>query len=41
MKRTIIIISIVVAVAIIAMIVISRLSGKEDLSQIFTEVQQW
>lgn len=40
MKRTIIITSIVVAVAIIAMIVISRLSGKEDLSQIFTEVRQ-
>ncbi len=40
MKRTIIITAIVVAVAIIAMIVISKLSGKEDLGTLITEVQQ-
>ncbi|MCK7532906.1 MAG: hypothetical protein MZV63_18640 [Marinilabiliales bacterium] len=40
MKRTIIITSIVVAVAIIAMIVISKLSGKEDLVYFIAEVQQ-
>ena len=40
MKRTIIITSVVVAVLIIAMIVISRFAGKEDLSAIYTEVKQ-
>ncbi|MGB8358689.1 MAG: efflux RND transporter periplasmic adaptor subunit [Bacteroidales bacterium] len=40
MKRTIIIISIVVVVAIIGMIVISKLGGKDDLSKLFTDVQQ-
>ncbi|MRR20258.1 HlyD family efflux transporter periplasmic adaptor subunit [bacterium] len=40
MKRTIIITAIVVAVAIIAMIVISKLSGKEDLGTLIAEVQQ-
>ncbi len=40
MKRTIIITSIIVAVAIIAMIVISKLGGKDDLSKLFTDVQQ-
>jgi len=40
MKRTIIITAIVVAVAIIAMIVISKLSGKGDLGTLITEVQQ-
>jgi len=40
MKRTIIITSIVVAVALILMIVISRIAGKEDLSVLFTDVRQ-
>ncbi len=40
MKRTIIIISIVVVIAIIAMIVISKLGGKDDLSKLFTDVKQ-
>jgi hypothetical protein len=40
MKRTIIITSVIVAVAVLAMIVISKLSGKEDLSTLFAEVQQ-
>jgi multidrug efflux pump subunit AcrA (membrane-fusion protein) len=40
MKRTIIITSIVVAVAIVAMIVISKLSSKEDPGILFAEVQQ-
>ncbi len=40
MKRTIIITAIVVAVAIIAMIVISKLSGKGDLGTLIAEVQQ-
>lgn len=40
MKRTIIITSIVVALAVIAMIVISKLSGKEDLSTLFAEAKQ-
>ncbi|MBE0678296.1 MAG: efflux RND transporter periplasmic adaptor subunit [Bacteroidales bacterium] len=40
MKRTIIITAIVVVVAIIAMIVISKLSGKGDLGTLITEVQQ-
>jgi HlyD family secretion protein len=40
MKRTIIITSIIVAVAIIAMIVISKVGGKEDKGVLFTEVQQ-
>ena len=39
MKRTIIITSIIVAVAVIAMIVISKLTGREDFSTIFAEVQ--
>lgn len=40
MKRTIIITAIVVTVAIIVMIVISSLAGKEDLSVLFSEVRQ-
>lgn len=40
MKRTIIITAIIVAVAIIAMIVISKLSGKKDQGTIFTEVRK-
>jgi hypothetical protein len=40
MKRTLIITSIIVAVAVIAMIVISKLTGREDLSTIFAEVQK-
>jgi hypothetical protein len=40
MKRTIIITSIVVLLAVIAMIVISKLTGKEDLSSIFAEVKR-
>ncbi len=40
MKRTIIITSVVVAVAIVAMIVISRLSSKEDPGILFAEVRQ-
>ena len=40
MKRTIIITSIIVAVAVIAMIVISKLTSREDLSSLFAEVQQ-
>ncbi|MDX9773935.1 MAG: HlyD family efflux transporter periplasmic adaptor subunit [Bacteroidales bacterium] len=40
MKRTIIITSIVVVLAIIAMVVISNISNKEDLSTLFTEAQQ-
>jgi multidrug efflux pump subunit AcrA (membrane-fusion protein) len=40
MKRTIIITSIVVAVLIIAMVLISRFAGKEDLGSIYAEVQQ-
>ncbi len=40
MKRTIIITSIIVTVAIIAMIVISKLSSKEDPGILFAEVQQ-
>ena len=40
MKRTIIITAIVVAVAVIAMIVISKLSGKGDLGTLIAEVQQ-
>lgn len=40
MKRTIIITAIVVAVAIVAMIVISKLSGKGELGTLFAEVRQ-
>ncbi len=40
MKRTIIITSIIVVVAVIAMIVISNLTNREDLSTLFAEVQQ-
>lgn len=40
MKRTIIITAIVVVVAIIAMIVISKLSGKGDMGTLITEVRQ-
>lgn len=40
MKRTIIITAIIVTVAIIAMIVISRLTGKGDMGTLITEVQQ-
>ncbi len=40
MKRTIIITSVVVALAVVAMIVINKLGHKEDLSMIFTEVQK-
>ncbi|MEZ5018843.1 MAG: hypothetical protein R2756_01730 [Bacteroidales bacterium] len=40
MKRTIIITSVVVVLAIVIMVVISKLSGKEDLSALFAEVQQ-
>jgi hypothetical protein len=40
MKRTIIITSIVVLLAVIAMIVISKLTGKEDLSSLFAEVKR-
>jgi len=40
MKRTIIITSVVVVLAIVIMVVISKLSGKEDLSTLFAEVQQ-
>ncbi|MCB9028622.1 MAG: hypothetical protein H6545_05850 [Bacteroidales bacterium] len=40
MKRTIIITSVVVAVAVIAMIVISKLSGKEDPGLLFAEAKQ-
>ena len=40
MKRTIIITSIIVALAVIAMIVISKLSGKEDPGLLFAEAQQ-
>ena len=40
MKRTIIITSVVVLLAIVIMVVISKLSGKEDLSALFAEVQQ-
>ena len=40
MKRTIIITSIVVLLAVIAMIVISKLTGKEDLSTLFAEVKR-
>jgi HlyD family secretion protein len=40
MKRTIIITSIIVAVAIIAMIVISKLGSKDDLSKLYTDVQK-
>ena len=40
MKRTIIITSIVVLLAVIAMIVISKLTGKEDLSTLFAEVKK-
>lgn len=40
MKRTIIITSIIVAVAVIAMIVISKLSGKEDPGLLFAEAKQ-
>ena len=40
MKRTIIITAIIVAVAIIAMIVISKLSGKGDMGTLITEVRQ-
>jgi multidrug efflux pump subunit AcrA (membrane-fusion protein) len=40
MKRTIIITSIVVAVAVVAMIVISKLSSKEDPGLLFAEVQK-
>ncbi len=40
MKRTIIITAIIVAVAIIAMIVISKLSGKKDQGTLFTEVRK-
>lgn len=39
MKKTIIITSIIVLLAIIAMIIISKLSGRKDLSILFTEVQ--
>jgi multidrug efflux pump subunit AcrA (membrane-fusion protein) len=40
MKRTIIITSIIVVVAIIAMIVINKLGEKDDLSVLYTEVQK-
>jgi HlyD family secretion protein len=40
MKRTIIITSIVVVVAIAAMVLINKLSGKEDLSTIYAEVKR-
>ncbi len=40
MKRTIIITSVVVLLAVIAMIIISKLTGKEDLSTLFTEVRK-
>jgi multidrug efflux pump subunit AcrA (membrane-fusion protein) len=40
MKRTIIITSIIVTVAIIAMIVISKLGSKDDLSKLYTDVQK-
>jgi hypothetical protein len=40
MKRTIIITSIIVVLAVIAMIVISKLTGREDLSTLFAEAQQ-
>lgn len=40
MKRTIIITSVVLVLAIIIMVVISKLSGKEDLSALYAEVQQ-
>jgi multidrug efflux pump subunit AcrA (membrane-fusion protein) len=40
MKRTITITTIIVAVAVILMIVISRIAGKEDLSVLFTEVKK-
>jgi multidrug efflux pump subunit AcrA (membrane-fusion protein) len=40
MKRTIIITSIVVAIAVIAMIVINKLANKEDLSILYADVQQ-
>ena len=40
MKRTIIITSIVVVVAIAAMVLINKLSGKEDLSNIYAEVKR-
>jgi hypothetical protein len=40
MKRTIIITSIVVVVAIIAMIVINKITRKEDLSVLYADVQQ-
>lgn len=40
MKRTIIITSIVVLVAIIAMVVISKLSAKEDLSTLYADAKQ-
>ncbi|NLE35721.1 MAG: HlyD family efflux transporter periplasmic adaptor subunit, partial [Bacteroidales bacterium] len=40
MKRTIIITSIIVAVAVIAMIVISKLFGKEDPGLLFAEARQ-
>lgn len=40
MKRTIIITSIIVTVAIIAMIVISKLAAKKDTGVLFTEAQQ-
>ncbi len=40
MKRTIIITSIIVALAVIAMIMISKLTGKEDPGLLFAEAQQ-
>ncbi len=40
MKRTIIITSIVVVLAIIAMIIISKLTGKKDMGVLFAEVHQ-
>jgi HlyD family secretion protein len=40
MKRTIIITSVVVIVAIVAMVLINKLTGKEDLSTIYAEVQR-
>ncbi len=40
MKRTIIITSIVVVLAIIAMIIISKLAGKKDLGTLFAEVKR-
>jgi hypothetical protein len=40
MKRTIIITSVVIVLAIIAMIVISKLSGKEELGTLYAEVSQ-